>query len=103
MAQRFSRSNLTLVAATPARLSDVLAAEGYAGRMIGKHLNIHPGALADLFVGDSSSVSAANGVPITTTLPYVREAGSPELAIDPGSIWLFSTGGGDIRVTFESF
>lgn len=103
MAQRFSRSNVTLTAATAARLSDLLAAEGYTGRMIGKYLNIHPGALADVFMGDSSSVAAANGVPITTTIPFVREAGSPELAIDPGAIWLISATGGDIRVTFESF
>jgi len=103
MAQRFSSSQVTLAAATAARLSDLLAAEGYTGRMLGKYLQIHAGALADLFQGHSSSVSATNGVPIPVAAPYIREAGGPEVAIDPGSIWLFSTGGGDIRVIFESY
>jgi hypothetical protein len=103
MAQRFSSSQVTLTAATAHRLSDLLAAEGYTGRMLGKYLQIHSGALADLFQGDSSAVSATNGVPIPVAAPCIREAGSPELAVDPGSIWLFSTGGGDVRVIFEPF
>jgi hypothetical protein len=71
--------------------------------MLGKYLQIHAGALADLFQGHDSTVSATNGVPIPVAAPYTREAGGPELAIDPGSIWLFSSAGGDIRVVFEPF
>lgn len=103
MAQRFASADVTLTAATAHRLSDLMAAEGYTGRMIGKFLSIHAGALADLFQGHDSTVDAANGVPVPVAAPFVREAGDPGSAIDPGAIWLFSTTGGDIRIVFESF
>lgn len=103
MAQGYAKSTLTLAAATAQRLSDLLAAEGYTGRMLGKFLRIHPGALTDVFRGTDNTVSATTGVPVTSTIPYQRESNSPQAVIDPGNIWLFSTAGGDVQVTFESF
>lgn len=97
MAIIFNRSTASIAAATATRLSDILAAEGYAGHMAGQFLEISPGALTDLFMGDSSSVSASNGRPVQT--PFNQQA-SPGRAVDPGGIWLFSTGGGDFELTF---
>lgn len=98
MARGFA-NKITLVAATATRLSDALVAAGYTGRMIGKYLMIDDYALADLRRGDSSSVSATVGTPISgvDSGVYVRDTE----VIDPGGIWLFSTAGGDIGVTFE--
>lgn len=104
MAQSFA-NKITLVAATATRLSTALAAAGYVGRMVGKFLEIDDFALADLRRGDSSSVSATVGVPISGVNSGVfrREASDPSAPVDPGAIWLFSTTGGDVGVTFESF
>lgn len=98
-------NKITLPAATATRLSTALAAAGYAGRMLGKFLMIDDLALTDLRRGDSSSVSATVGVPVSGVNNgiFQRESSSPEGSIDPGGIWLFSTTGGDIAVTFESF
>lgn len=104
MAQIFT-NKITLAAATATRLSAALAAAGYTGRMVGKFLEIDDFALTDLRRGDSSSVSATVGVPISGVNNgiYRREASDPSAAVDSGAIWLFSTAGGDIGVTFESF
>lgn len=104
MAQAFA-NKITLVAATATRLSAALAAAGYTGRMVGKFLEIDDLALADLRRGDSASVSATVGVPISGVNNGVfrREASDPSAAVDPGGLWLFSATGGDIAVTFESF
>lgn len=104
MAQTFA-NKITLTAAAATRLSTALAAAGYTGRMVGKFLEIDDLALTDLRRGDSSSVSATVGVPISGANNgiYRREATSPEGAVDPGALWLFSTTGGDIAVTFEAF
>jgi hypothetical protein len=66
--------------------------------MIGKFLEIDDLALTDLRRGDSSSVSATVGVPISGVNGGIfrRDTGT----IDPASICLFSTAGGDIGVTF---
>lgn len=104
MARGFA-NKITLVAATATKLSDALAAAGYAGSMIGSFLEIDDLALADLRRGDSSSVSATVGTPISGVNGgiYRRESGHPSAPVDPGRIWLFSTTGGDIGVTFEPY
>lgn len=104
MAQGFA-DKITLVAATATRLSTALAAAGYAGRMIGNFLEIDDFALADLRRGDASDVSATVGVPISGVNGGVfrRESSDPAAPVDPSRIFLFSTAGGDIGVTFESF
>jgi hypothetical protein len=95
MAQAFNRSTLTLAAATAQRLSDLLAAEGYTGSMVGQFLELEDvNSLGDVYVGDSSSVSAANGRVLTI---FSRSA--PDV-VDPGAIWLISATGGDIACTF---
>jgi len=104
MAQSFT-NKITLTAATATRLSTALAAAGYTGRMVGKFLQIDDGALTDLRRGDSSSVSATVGVPISGVNNgiFTRESSDPAGPVDPGAIWLYSAAGGDINVTFESF
>lgn len=104
MAKGFA-DKITLVAATATRLSDALAAAGYTGSMIGSFLEIDDFALADLRRGDASDVSAAVGVPISGVNGgvYRRESGHQAAPVDPSRIWLFSTTGGDIGVTFESY
>jgi hypothetical protein len=99
MAKVFA-NKITLAAGTATRLSAALATAGFTGPMVGKFLEIDDYALADLRRGDSSSVSATVGTPISGVNGgvYRRETG----VIDPGAIWLFSTAGGDIGVTFES-
>lgn len=96
---------ITLPAATATRLSTALTAAGYTGRMIGSFLEIDDFALADLRRGDGSDVSATVGVPVSGVNGgvYRRESADPSAPIDPGRIWLFSTVGGDIGVTFESY
>lgn len=95
MAQSFDRQTLTLAAATAERLSDLLAAEGYTGSMVGQFLELEDvSSLGDVVHGDSSAVVLATGRPLTL---FSRSA--PE-TVDPGAIWLFSTGGGDIACTF---
>lgn len=98
-------NKITLVAATATRLSTALAAAGYTGRMLGKFLEIDDFALADLRRGDSSSVSATVGVPISGVNGGIfrRESQDPSAVVDPGAVWLFSAAGGDIGVTFESY
>lgn len=93
-------NKITLVAGTATRLSAALAAAGYTGSMVGRFLEIDDYALTDLRRGDSSSTSATVGTPISGVNGgvYRRETG----VIDPGGIWLFSTAGGDIGVTFET-
>lgn len=95
MARGFA-DKITLVAATATRLSAALAAAGYAGHMAGGYLLIDDLALTDLRRGDDSDVSATVGVAVAGTW----ERTAPP-AIDPGGIWLFSTAGGDISVTFN--
>lgn len=104
MAQIFA-DKITLVAATATRLSSALAAAGYTGRMLGKFLEIDDFALADLRRGDASDVSATVGVPISGVNGGVfrRDSNDPSAPVDPGALWLFSTAGGDIGVTFESY
>lgn len=105
MPKGFVSNIATLTAATAVRLSDLLVAEGYAGRMLGKFLEIDDQALTDLRYGDSSSLSGTTGRPISGINNGIltRTASGPNGAIDPGSIWLFSTAGGEIGITFESF
>lgn len=92
----YNRSTLTLTAATAARLSDLLAAEGYAGSMVGAFLELEDvNSLSDVYIGDSSSVSAANGRLLTI---FTRTAPP---AVDPGRFWLISATGGDISCSFE--
>jgi hypothetical protein len=65
--------------------------------MIGKFLEIDDLALTDLRRGDSSSVSATVGVPISGVNGGIfrRDTGTK----DPASNRLLSTAGGDICVT----
>lgn len=104
MAKGFA-NKITLVAGAATRLSDALAAAGYTGSMAGSFLEIDDFALADLRRGDSSSVSATVGVPISGVNSglYRRESGHPGAPVDPSRIWLFSATGGDIGVTFEPY
>lgn len=102
MAKGFAKSTVTLAAGVAARLSDLLLAEGYTGSMVGKYLWIDDPAIGDLRRGADSAVDATEGIPIATSVPYIRR-GKPGLAIDPGSIWLFSTIGGDISVSFDPY
>lgn len=102
MAQVFD-GPITLTAATATRLSTALVAAGYTGSMIGKFLDFNSLALADLFHGSSSAVSAVTGRALGAGLSWRREAQSPRLCVDAASVWLFSTGGGALTVTFESF
>lgn len=96
MGQAYDKSTLTLTALTAHRLSDLLAAEGYTGSMIGSFLELEDsGGLGDVYHGDSASVDAATGRSLTV---YVRT--SPPV-VDPSRIWLFSTAGGNISCTFE--
>lgn len=92
-------NKITLSAATATNLAAALAAAGYTGSMVGGFLEIDDFALTDLRRGDSSSVSATVGVPISGVNNgiYRRDVGT----VDPGGIWLFSTTGGDIGVTFH--
>jgi hypothetical protein len=104
MAKGFA-NKITLTAATATRLSDALAAAGYADNMIGSFLQIDDLALTDLRRGDSSSVSATVGVPISGANSgiYTRESAHPAAPVDPSRIWLYSATGGDIGVTFEPY
>jgi hypothetical protein len=105
MAQGYAKSTATIAPATATRLSAILAAEGYTGGMIGKYLQIQPGGLVTLSLGFDSSVTVANGIniPSLTSAMWERTAPSPELAIDPGMVWLISTAGGDFVLSFEPF
>lgn len=98
MAKGFASSQVTLAAATATNLAALLAAEGYAGSMIGGRLFIHANALTDLFYGHDNTVSATNGIDIDANDPYIL---THPPVIDPSRIWLFSTGGGDISVSFD--
>lgn len=104
MARGFA-DTITLAAGTATRLSDALAAAGYAGSMVGSFLEIDDFALADLRRGDASDVSATTGTPISGVNAgvYRRESGHPGAPVDPSRIWLFSATGGDIGVTFEPY
>lgn len=96
MGQAYDKATLTLAVATAQRLSDLLAAEGYAGSMVGAFLELEDvNSLGDVVHGDSSSVVLATG----RTLTIFTRTAPP--AVDPGAIWLFSTGGGDIACTFQ--
>lgn len=107
MGQGYAKATATIAAATATRLSAILTAEGYTGSMIGKYLRIDAGAagILSLYRGADSLVSAVNGIDIAAMTPPVWEriAPSPELAVDPANIWLFSTAGGDFGLTFEPF
>lgn len=104
MARGFA-DKITLAAGTATRLSDALIAAGYTGSMIGSFLEIDDFALTDLRRGDASDVSATIGTPISGVNGgiYRRESGHPGAPVDPGRIYLFSTTGGDIGVTFEPY
>ena len=104
MAKGFA-DKITLVAATATKLSDALAAAGYAGSMIGSFLEIDDLALTDLRRGDASDVSATVGVPVSGVNGGIhrRESGHPGAPVDPSRLYLFSTTGGDIAVTFEPY
>lgn len=95
MARAFDKATVTLAAATAQNLAALLLAEGYTGSMVGAFLEMDAGALSDVFHGGDNTVDAATGRPLTA---YNRTA--PPV-VDPSRIWLFSTGGGDIEVTFE--
>lgn len=101
MASAYIKGNFTLAAATAVQLSTRLVAELYTGPMLGKYLKIHPKALTDVFVGDASTVDATTGIPVVTTDLFIR-TGTKDACVDAGRYWLFSTGGGDISVHFES-
>lgn len=94
----FGKSTVTLAAATAQRLSDLLVAEGYTGSMIGAFMELSPLALTDVYYGNDSTVSATTGRKMDD--PISRQ-GFFGRAVDPGSMWLFSTAGGDIEVSFE--
>lgn len=98
MAKGFASSQVTLAAATAQNLAALLAAEGYTGSMAGARLWIHANALTDVFRGHDNTVSATNGIDIDANDPFILEY--PPV-VDPSRIWLFSTGGGDISVSFE--
>lgn len=99
MAKAFNRANATIAAATATNLAAILVAEGYTGRMTGSFLEIDPGVLPDLYMGDSSSVDATIGRLLAA--PFARN-GSSAGVVDPSRIWLYSTAGGEFGLTFES-
>lgn len=101
MPNRFESSTVTLAAATAQRLSDLLVAEGYTGSLVGKFYEIDPQTLADVYRGADATVNATNGRPMT--VPYSRTATSPQLPADVAGVFLYSTLGGDIGVTFEAY
>lgn len=97
MARAFNRADVTIAAITATNLAAILAAEGFTGSMVGAFLEIDPGVIAgDLFMGDSASVDATIGRPLTA--PFSRSA--PPV-VDPSRIWLYSVAGGEFAVTFE--
>lgn len=91
---------VTLAAATATNLADALATAGYAGSMVGAYLQIDDLALTDLRRGDASDVSASVGTPISAVTGGIYTRQAPPV-VDPSRIWLFSTAGGNITVTFE--
>lgn len=92
----YDKSTLTLAAATAQRLSDLLVAEGYSGSMLGAFLELEDvNSLGDVYHGSASTVSATTGRALTI---FTRSAPP---CVDPCSIWLFSTAGGDIACTFQ--
>lgn len=93
MAQGFDRADVTLAADTATRLSTLLAAEGYTGRILPGFLEIDSQDVADLLRGDSSDVET-NGVP-TSVFSWPSPTG------EPSRVWLHSTTGGAIRVTYS--
>lgn len=96
MARGYDTDTLTLAAATPQRLSDLLAAEGFTGSMVGAFLELEDSnSLGDVYHGADASVDAATGRMLTI---FSRSA--PPV-VDPSRLWLFSTGGGDISCTYE--
>lgn len=96
MGAAFIRSTLTLTAATAARLSDLLATEGYLGSMVGSYLELEDvNSLGDVYYGDDNTVSSANGRLLT-----ILDRTAPP-AVDPSRIWLKSATGGDISCHFE--
>lgn len=98
MAQAFSKSTVTLAVATAQNLAALLAAEGYTGSMAGSFLEIEDNVpLGDVFWGGDNTVDAATGRPLTVPFSRTAQMG----AVDPSRIWLFSTAGGDISVSFE--
>lgn len=96
MSKAFNSSTATVPAATAISVAELLAAEGYTGSMVGIFLQIDKQALATLFMGHDSTVDAATGRAVTV---FTRT--SPP-AVDPSRIWLFSTAGGEIGLTFEA-
>lgn len=99
MAKGFSIGTLTLAVGTAQNLAALMLAEGYTGSMVGGYLQIHTKALTDVFMGHDSTLTAANGRDLDSEAkPFTRQAPP---AVDPSRIWLFSTAGGDISVTFE--
>lgn len=98
MARAFDKSTVSLTALTAHRVSDLLVAEGYTGRMVGAFLEIEDaGGLGDVYHGDDNAVDATTGRLLTL---FTRSA-TPGAAVDPSRYWVYSTGGGDISITFE--
>lgn len=97
MGRGYNKGTATLTAATAISVAALLAAEGYGGSMVGAFLEIDPQGVGDLFMGDSSSVSAATGRAVASPFNLSSVQGR---AVDPGGIWLYSATGGDIGLTF---
>lgn len=98
----FDAGTVTLTALTAAQLSTLMVTEGYTGNFIGAFLEIDPQALVDVYHGADATVDATTGRSFNANI-YTRQAMSPRTCVDPSRIWLYSTGGGDVGVTFETF
>lgn len=94
MAQAYSRNSATLAAATATRLSTLLAAEGYTGRMVGAFLEIIDD-IGDMVMADSATNISTTGRVVGS---FSRTAPP---AVDPSRIWLYSATGGNFTLTFE--
>lgn len=102
MARGFA--GLVAINTTPKTVATMLAAAGYTGSMVGKYMLIANNVgLQIIYRGDSSSVSAANGIAMdATTGLFEREADSPADAIDAGAIWLVrAAASGSVSITWE--
>lgn len=93
-------NTITLVAATATNLAAALVAAGYTGSMMGKFLEIDDLALTDLRRGDSASVSGSVGTLISGVNAGIFRREANGGTVDAHGIWLFSTAGGAITVSF---
>lgn len=95
MAKSFDRADVTVPAATAVNLATLMTTEGYTGHFAGSFLEIDAQGVSDLLRGESSADVATKGRPcgqFSRTAPPV---------VDPSRIWLYSTTGGEIGITFE--